>query len=346
VATSVVANGGDVSRAWIAVPATYAAAVAANWPTVTPAFVYGAGLTNNGAVGNLGLESSLPAFGSAGTPFSAPSSASVCMSDSFQNSSPYDSGTWGVTLKDIIEGTVTFEFCKGAQASNVAAASYGRLTNITAQNMQALAAKGIIDLYQITGNSSDTGIDVILVGRNDDSGTRLGVFFECGLGGGEASAKQYVPLDANGVDASQTSSLLSIKSWVVAPGTAGLSGYDSGAFVKQTLADTIVAGAVSPNGRPFIEVAYVSAGDQGGTPLAYNGVAMSGANVIEGTYTLWTTEHLMYDQTPGVLSAAQLAFVNSLSTSITATNSNGNYVNIGGLNCARTQAEGSTVLHN
>jgi hypothetical protein len=73
---------------------------------------------------------------------------------------------------------------------------------------------------------------------------------------------------------------------------------------------------------------------------------MTQANVIEGTYTLWTTEHLMYDPTPGALSAAQLAFVNSLKTQITATVSNGNYVNIGGLNCSRTLAEGSTVLHN
>jgi hypothetical protein len=346
VATSVVANGGDVSRAWIAVPATYAAAVAANWPTVTPAFVYGAGLTNNGAVGNLGLESSLPAFGSAGTPFSAPSSASICMSDSFQNSSIYDSGDWGLTLSDTIEGTVTFEFCKGAQANNVTAAQYADLKNISSQNFQALANKGIIDLYQITGVATDTGVDVILVGRNDDSGTRLGVFAETGIGSTENSAKQYIPLDINGVDASQTSSTLQIKSWAIAPGTAGLSGYDSGAFVKQTLNDTIVAGAVSPNGRPFIEVGYVSAGDQGGTPLTYNGVAMTQANVIEGTYTLWTTEHLMYDPTPGALSAAQLAFVNSLKTQITATVSNGNYVNIGGLNCSRTLAEGSTVLHN
>ena len=68
----------------------------------------------------------------------------------------------------------------------------------------------------------------------------------------------------------------------------------------------------------------------------------SQAAVISGTYTLWTTEHLLVDGTTIV--GADLALINNIGGQITATNSNGVYVNQGGLACHRAGVEGSTVL--
>jgi hypothetical protein len=332
---------GDPTKAWITVPAV--GTITTNWPSVTVtaggAYTYTGGtIAVNGVAGNLGQTANvaLANFDPAGP-------ASICMSDSYQNSTAYNSHSWGVTLNDTQEGTVVFTFAKGAQHPGISSTIYGHLTNLTAQNFRALVNKGYLDLSQITGNAGDAGVDVVLVGRNSDSGTRLGVFAETGVGPTTTGAKQYIPLDPNGVDASQSNSTLTIKSWQLL--ASNQDGYDSGAFVKQTLNDTIVAGSVGPSGtNPFIEVAYVSAGDLGGVGLTYNGVSMSAANVIGGTYTLWTTEHFLYD--PTVITGSALTLANNIKANITATNSNAAYVNQGGLACARVTVEGTTVLHN
>ena len=357
-ATAIVTLGGDTSRAWLTAK-SYASisSGAVIWPTVTVnaagAFTYGAAtgasVNVNSVAGNLGQQSSLAAYGSAGTPFDANSTCSAGASDSFQNSTAFDSVTWGSTLTDTPIGTIAFAFCKGAQHPSVSAASYGRLTNISTQNAQALANKGYVDLAVITGNSADAGIDVVLVGRNSDSGTRLGVFAETAIGAVTAGASQYYPVDANGADASQSTSLLTNHHFV--PVANNQSGYDSGAFVKQTLTNPIAAsGAYGPGGttsgagvHPFIEVAYVGAGDLAGVTLTYNGVALSQANIISGTYTLWTTGHILYDPAAIPVGAVR-TMITSIASNITASNSNGNYVNVGGLNCHRTGTEGSTVL--
>jgi hypothetical protein len=335
---------GNPDKAWMTVPAV--ATITANWPTVTVnaggTFTYAGGtVTLNGAAGNRGQTVNVDA-----SFFDAAATASVCMSDSLQDSTSYDSVSWGNALSDTQEGTVTFTLVKGQKHPSFAASGspYEDLTNISAQNFQALVSKGHIDLSQITGKVADAGVDVVLVGRNSDSGTRLGVFAETGVGPVTTGAAQYYPLNAGGTDAS-TGSGSAIASWT--PVASDQDGYDSGAFVKQSCLDTIAAGAHGPSGAStFIEVAYVSMGDlpAASLQLTYNGVLASQANVIGGTYTLWTTEHFLYDTT--AIAGADLAVVNNIKGNVTATNSNANYVNQGGLLCSRTGVEGSTVIHN
>jgi len=353
--TTGVLSGGDVNKAWLTVPSYASISTGALiWPTVSVnaggTFTYGtatgASVNVNSVAGNLGQTTTLPAFGSVGTPFSAPSSASITMTDSFQNSTIYNSVDFGIALNDTQTGTVSFAFCKGAAHPSVGA-SYGHLTNITAQNMQALVNKGYIDLSQITGDTvNDSGIDVVLVGRNSDSGTRLGVFAETGVGPVTTGANQYIALDKNGVDVSLSTSTGKVDHFALV--ASDQDGYDSGAFVKATLAAAVESPALpstkGPGGHPFIEVGYVSAGDLGGTQLTYNGVALTQGNVINGTYTLWTTEHFMYDAS--AVTGADLTLATLIKGNITATNSNGLYVNQGGLSCSRATVEGSTVTHN
>ena len=332
---------GDPTKAWIKVSAV--GTITSTWPSVSVDaagnFTYTGGtIAAHGATGNLGQTSEL----TAGSPtFDPADTAHVCMADTYQDSSLYDSTDWGVSLTDKLEGTVTFAFCKGAAHPSLPAGAFAALTSISNQNMQALAQKGFISLQQITGNPAFANVDVVLVGRNSDSGTRFGVFSETGVGPGSTGAKQYIPLDAGGVDASQ-SGHTTIKSWSLL--ASDQDGYDSGAFVKQTLNDTIDPTSVGPGGagHTFIEVGYVGAGDLGGTTLQYNGVTMNQANVIKGSYTLWTTEHFLVDQPS--LAPAQLALANAVKNNITASNSNGSYVDQGALNCHRSGFEGSTVL--
>lgn len=350
VSTAIATNGGDVNRAWLTVVPYGNTAASLKWVNVVVDaagnFTYtstGSTVSNNGALGNLVVttESALPAFGQANTPFDAPATASVTSSDSFQNSTIFNSVDFGVTLTDINIGTVSFTFAKGAQHPSVTATQYGHLTNINSQNFQALVNKGFIDLSQITGIAGDAGIDVVLVGRNSDSGTRLGVFAETGVGPVTTGAKQYIPLDASNVDVSISTAGNITHFQQVA---SDQDGYDSGAFVKATLTKAISAGAVSPGGHPFIQVSYVSAGDTAGTELAFNGALLTQTNVIEGAYTLWTTEHVLYD--PAFITGAAQTIVTNIAANTIATNSNTRYANVGGLHVARTAAEGSTVLHN
>ncbi len=129
--------------------------------------------------------------------FEVASVPEACMSDSFQSSTPTptpalneeSAATNGV-------GVVDFNWVKGraptsaTPATNTAlAASYARFTNMTPLQANALMGIGELKLSFFTGNTADSGVDVVLVGRNSDSGTRLDTQAEADYGFGQITLK-------------------------------------------------------------------------------------------------------------------------------------------------------------
>jgi hypothetical protein len=78
---------------------------------------------------------------------------------------------------------VTFEWIMGNIGSNPVP-----FTNITSQQASALVAHGIEPLSFFTGNTSDVNNYVVMIGRNEDSGTRILTFAESQSGGGITTA--------------------------------------------------------------------------------------------------------------------------------------------------------------
>jgi hypothetical protein len=76
---------------------------------------------------------------------------------------------------------ITFEWVTGAVASGQSIPT--NLTNMTTDNASALISGGNIPLSQFTGNTSDENNFVLLVGRSEDSGSRVTAFGEAQSGG-------------------------------------------------------------------------------------------------------------------------------------------------------------------
>jgi hypothetical protein len=84
-------------------------------------------------------------------------------------------------LPSSVVGVIPFAWVKGPQGAGVSAAQYNRFTNMTVQLAKELFLTGTVPLSLFTGNSGDTAVDVVLTGRNIDSGTRFGALAEAGL---------------------------------------------------------------------------------------------------------------------------------------------------------------------
>jgi hypothetical protein len=110
--------------------------------------------------------------------------ADVALSDAYQSTTPYVAGTYlGVTyanLADTIVGVVPFEWVKGA--TTVSVGGVAGVTNVAIPQAQALLTGGIA-MNQFTGNIGDQGVIVGTVGRDHDSGTRIGAFYDGQIGG-------------------------------------------------------------------------------------------------------------------------------------------------------------------
>ena len=222
--------------------------------------------------------------------------ANVTMSDSLQDSTAFDSGTTGVTLIDTQVGIVPFAFIKGL-AVHPSITNAGSLTNISPLAFQALASSGKVPMSWLTGASTDVGYDVLLAGRDSDSGTRLAAFAETAFGV-FSTPTQYI---VNGSYTATSSAAVTINN-VTAINDADL-GIASGGTVKNLIASSISATATDAAGklstatgyRPYMFVSYVGIGDVGtNTKLTYAGVPYTEANVQNGLYTFWTYEHLLY----------------------------------------------------
>jgi hypothetical protein len=237
--------------------------------------------------------------------FDAAATADVTMADTFQAATAF---TTPAVASEPTVGAVAYFWVKGQQAANVPAASYARLTNITSQQGALLLAAGSLPLSVFTGDVTDAGINVDLVGRNDDSGTRTTVQAETSSGTSDIQVQQLYKSSNNGA--------ASIASLVF----AGDVGYDSGGKVANDLKATI-GSILDPNGAPFILVGYVGKGDAdtavagGAVKLKYNGVdgTVTG-NIVNGNYSFWNYEHI--DAKAG-LNAVQNKFVSDITDNIT-----------------------------
>lgn len=319
VATSV---GGNTAQAWISQANATASA--------TAAIGAGPGFTITGGT----------AFTTGTATFDAPSIADFCMSDSLQDSTPFNSAATGITLVPAAGGNlgvVQFLMAKGTKHPNVPLASYNALTNISPLAFQNLAANGIVPLSAFTGVPTDNAYNVVLVGRDNDSGTRLATTFETGLGSVDTALAQYRAFDGANDVGSGTGVV--VKTLTLQGPTAG---YASGSNVKKVLDAAVDATAVA-GGKPFIIVAYVGTGDKPAVAsqnLTYGGFAQTDAGTIYGQYTFWTYQQAYYKST---LAAGKAAIIEALAGTIVsdyATAAAG--IKVGDMQAARG-SEGSVV---
>jgi len=228
--------------------------------------------------------------------FDAASTADATNSDSFQSSTPFKSP---VLVEENAAGggvgVVQFLWVKGRKHPDFSnSTSYEGLTNVTALQAQLLLAAGELPLSLFTGNASDIAYDVVLVGRNNDSGTRLDAEAEPGFGFGFGVENQYQPVISAG-------SITGISN-------VGDVGYASGGNVATALKTPIASGARDDAGNIFVFVGYVGKGDAGtaitggAQALAYNGstyynnstATYNDAAIQNGAYTFWAYEHAYY----------------------------------------------------
>jgi len=163
------------------------------------------------------------------------------------------------------------------------------LTNVTSQNAANILGGGQMLASQMTGNVDDSGTIVTLLGRKNDSGTRITTVMETGYGA--------------------SNPLVGCKNYLTVTGT---SGADNGKIVGYTAsspADNIggssnganmLAVATAP-GSAFTDVllSYIGVGDlptgalvNSVRQLSYNGVAYSPDAIYNGAYTYWGYEHV------------------------------------------------------
>jgi hypothetical protein len=246
-----------------------------------------------------------------GTDTTDTASADISMADTFQSSSLYKSPS----LTGTVVGIVPFTWV--AATTNDAG-----ITNMT--NQLAKAALGnVARLSNWTGNSPDTAA-VWVIGRDEDSGTRLTTFAESGFGTTTAPT-QYEPVGA----APYTSVAPTPPNTVngVSYG-AGHSGYSSGGNV----ASAIEAPSITVDSEI---IGYIGTSDaQAGltantlTPLKWNGITFATAGqstfaatyneavILNGSYTFWGYEHI-YQSSAGISADASQAYsliVNELLT--------------------------------
>ena len=163
------------------------------------------------------------------------------------------------------------------------------LTNVTDQTIRQ-ALKGYAVLSQFSGNPADTTY-VYVTGRDNQSGTRVNQFGDCGFG--IFSAPYMVQVNTNGAMIDQTGF-----------GTyLGDYGYSSGGTVATQMGyDLSQASSVDvANGtgvEKFSVIAYLGRSDantaeaNGATDLTCNGVAYSVAAIQSGEYNLWGNEYV------------------------------------------------------
>ncbi len=242
-------------------------------------------------------------------------------------------------------GTCVFEWVLG----NIGSGTTVPFTNITQQTAAYLISNGSapFSLFGSTvANASSTF--AYLIGRNEDSGTRIVNFAEPQLGfiptplqylltfsGGTSIANtSAIPAPAanNGYYTGGTATFvtklapwtqgtpINTESTITWPNNAGHGGYVSGGDVAKVISTPVNQTAVAANSVRATQntsnsyfIGYISIGDAGGyvtpgattpsspatnvtngTTLTYNGVPFSVANVNNGSYSLWCSEHMYY----------------------------------------------------
>jgi len=267
--------------------------------------------------------------------------ATASNSDSFQTSTPFNATV--LSEENSVAGgigVVEFYWLKGQPSSATVATAAANFTNVNNLQLQQLLSAGTVPLSQFTGNSADSGIDVVLCGRNSDSGTRLDAEADSAYGFAQTEI-QYQP-NADPITA-----------LVLAPG-GGDNGYSSGGNLAAALRDDVSAGTTDLSGNPFILVGYLGRGDKNtaigaasanqhpATVLTYNGTTYSDAAAQEGQYSFWSYEHTYYI---AGLAGAPKDCLDDMSLQIRNTDYTWSGLALSGMHVSRS-VEGGVISHN
>jgi len=268
------------------------------------------------------------------------------------------------------------EWSNGLCAVNFAfvAATNFPATNITAVIARELFSVGHCPLSQITGAAADVTNTVYVTGRDIDSGTRALVFAETGFGVlSQANQFLYDKTTGGIFQTGQGTNLFNGVAFSVGNGgyfsggdlcvAVGQSATNSGVIGTAT-ATNAWAPAQTNGGRTYL-VGYAGTKDiigKGKTvALSYNGVApysttaypgfQTSQNVLaNGSYSLWSVEHLYYNpgNTPKGTSLNNiLDLVSTVGSALRATSTQklgAGYTAMGEMVVQRTFAEGSVII--
>lgn len=226
--------------------------------------------------------------------------------------------------------------------------------NITTQLARQLYTQGVIPLAHFTGDwTNDKDKTVWAIGRNTDAGQRFGAYTEIGLGTTTQVRVWFPTLSGTTAVTGGTKggTVTKHELWPVTtqPGTfavpLGSGGYNSGANLASVLTTTLTAdafkgklsedeggGFLFPTATAGYYIGYVTPGDanprilgspanpnnltdaQKGVALTFNGVALTEANVKNGTYTAWLYNRILKPQSG--LTGSKLTFANALRNQI------------------------------
>jgi len=227
-----------------------------------------------------------PAGASVSATYDAAAPAEITMSDSFQGSTAFTSPA----LTDHVVGVVPFQWVRNVGCPST-------FSNVSTLLAQILLGTGQVPFSQATGTNADESTLLTVIGRDEDSGTRLCAFAESGFGIFGAPF-QYQPTISGSPGTGGV--VTAVAPWPAntVNGTlypVGHSGYNSGGLVASALG---TPGSFANAGTwlvsyPGISDAATAVG-LGAATLNYNGFAYSATAVREGQYTFWSYEHLMY----------------------------------------------------
>ncbi len=254
-----------------------------------------------GLVNVLGTSSSSPVaqptFLSSGGTNDPVTAADLALSDVAQNTTLFSISSYGKAPEYSADptnyagqgiGIVTFSFVANRNSGNL-------VSNITSDQFQELASNGSLSQGYFTGDNTDS-TPVYLTGRYPFSGTRLTVGIVTGLGANSGQVL-YSASGSNaltGNDVAQPGSNVGT-TWDGTGDNGG--GYVSGGSVARVLNNSSQANVI---------IGYLGLGDVRNAKstdnsvvqslldklITYNGVTASKANVIAGTYDLWSYERL------------------------------------------------------
>jgi len=282
-----------------------------------------------------------------GTTPDSPESAipDVCMADNLQSSTVFNGGTYA-SLTDIPVGIVSFTWAASKNFPlNGGTASVSNYS-MSKKVAQQLLSGGAVPLGAFTGLAADQASLSVpparvayASGRNPDSGTRIITLAESGYGVA-SFVKQYKPTVGSGAtDGFITNLTLYPTETINGISTVvdGNSGESSGSTLRAYLTNQLTAanftGGSLPNSEtgPSFIVTYLGTSDfnsvsgSGAVALGWNGVSVSQTAIINGAYTFWGTERLMYRSTLGNGTtggpAVKLTFATNLKTNILAATS-------------------------
>lgn len=290
--------------------------------------------------------------------YDAAVTADITMSDTRQSTTKFTSPALTATRV----GVVPFVWIKSNGAPS-------GLSNMTGLLARAVLSNPGVPLAQFTGNSADTTM-VLAVGRDQDSGTRVGAFAESGFGTLTAPIQWKI----NGTGSVSNVELYPAQTILGDSYAIGTSGYSGGGNVVAALNLTgsatapvydTSAGAIGDPAALLYDgayyVGYVGTSDaksltghsQNVTTgiftstgalqvLTYNGVQYSYANVKEGLYTFWTYEYIMWRSGLG---SDGVTVGNALKNEILNNTASLSGIRVGDMHASRT-IEGGVVGHN